>query len=201
MPYPRSRAHHLSMIPIKQGVSRAGLALLVGSGVVLLAMSKAGSPAAERVRMGVADVISPVLSVAAKPIDAIVSVGQFVSEMATLRSENVALKNQNVQLKLWQLKAQEMETETQALRGLLKVVPPRIASYVTAPVVSDLGGPYVHSALVGGGSENGIGKDRAVINENGLVGRVVEVGESSARVLLLTDINSRVPVMVESTRQ
>ena len=40
----------------------------------------------------------------------------------------------------------------------------------------------------------------AAVNERGLVGRVIEVGRRSARVLLLTDFNSRVPVMVEPSR-
>ena len=201
MPHSRPKAHHLSILPSKQAVGRASFALLVTAGVTLVIMSKTGNPVVSKLRMGVTDIVAPVLAVAARPIDAVVDAGRWFTEMATIRQENIALKNQNLQLKQWQLRAQAMETEDAALRELLKVVPSRNVGYVTAPVVSDVGGPYMHSALLGGGAESGITKDRAVINAQGLLGRVVEAGERSARVLLLRDINSRVPVIAETAQE
>ena len=53
----------------------------------------------------------------------------------------------------------------------------------------------------GGGKLDGIATGQAVIGADGLVGRVVEAGQGSARVLMLTDINSRVPVISESSRE
>lgn len=199
MAHLRSKTRYLSVMPAKHVVSRAGFLVLLTASASLMIMSKTGNPAIERLRMGVADVVAPVLSVAARPMDAVMGVGQWFSEMAALRRENIALKNDNLRLKEWQLRAQAMQAEDAALRSLLKVVPPRASAYVTAPAVSDFGGPYVRSALLAGGSEDGIVKDRAVINENGLVGRVIEVGQQSARVLLLTDINSRIPVVAEKS--
>ena len=58
----------------------------------------------------------------------------------------------------------------------------------------------MHTVLVDAGAERGVAKGMAAVNERGLVGRVIEVGRRSARVLLLTDFNSRVPVMVEPSR-
>jgi rod shape-determining protein MreC len=164
-------------------------------------MSQSGNPAAERLRTAITDTLIPVLEVAARPIDAIAGAGAWLTEMARLHAENIALKNQNLQLLKWQAVAKDMEAENQSLRALLKVVPSQSHSFVTARIVSDLGGPYVHSALINGGSQSGIKKNQAVMNENGLVGRVVEVGETSARVLLLSDINSRVPVIAESVHE
>ncbi|MGH6920845.1 MAG: rod shape-determining protein MreC, partial [Geminicoccaceae bacterium] len=69
-----------------------------------------------------------------------------------------------------------------------------------ARVVADAGGPFVHTVLVDAGTDQGVVKGMAAVNERGLVGRVIEVGRRSARVLLLTDFNSRVPVMVEPAR-
>jgi rod shape-determining protein MreC len=46
-----------------------------------------------------------------------------------------------------------------------------------------------------------VAPNQAVLSERGLVGRVVEAGKSSAKVLLLNDINSRIPVMNERTRE
>ena len=58
----------------------------------------------------------------------------------------------------------------------------------------------MHTVLVNAGADQGVVKGMAAVNERGLVGRVIEVGRRSARVLLLTDFNSRVPVMVEPSR-
>ena len=201
MRHQRSKAYYLSIVPSKQAVSRATFLLLATAGISLVVMGKTGNPIVGKLRMGLADAVAPVLSVAARPIDAVMDAGRWFSEMAALRQENIALKNQNINLRQWQLRAQAMEEEDKALRKLLKVVPPRTAAYITAPVVSDVGGPYVHAALLAGGTETGIEKDRAVINESGLVGRVIEAGANSARVLLLRDINSRVPVMAESANE
>jgi len=101
----------------------------------------------------------------------------------------------------WQAQAKAMDAENRALRALLNVVPARKSSYITARLVSDVGGPYVHSALINGGTDNGILKDQAAISDNGLLGRVVDVGATSSRVLLLNDINSRVPVVTESSHE
>jgi rod shape-determining protein MreC len=54
--------------------------------------------------------------------------------------------------------------------------------------------------LLNAGSRDGIRKGQAVIAGEYLVGRIAEVGDRSARVLLLTDINSHIPVVVEGTR-
>jgi len=201
MAYKKAQPVRLAAQPVKQWFSRASVVLLMTAGVALMVMSKSGNPMAEKLRTSITDMATPVLAIAASPMDALNNAGGWVSDMVHMRSENVMLKNQNVQLLQWQSIAKEMEAENKSLRALLNVVPAQTRNYITARVVSDLGGPYVHAALINGGSEQGIVKDQAVINENGLVGRVVEAGKTSARVLLLSDINSRVPVYAEKSRE
>lgn len=185
----------------RQWLQRGSVMMLLAAGMALMAMSKAGNPAVARLRMQITDAIMPVLAVAASPMDAVHNAGLWVGELAHMRSENIALRNENIELLKWQEQAKAQAAELESLRKLMKVVPGSKASYITARVVSDMGGPYVHSALINGGSEDGIHKDQAVISEQGLLGRVVDAGEKSARVLLLSDINSRVPVMAEASRE
>jgi rod shape-determining protein MreC len=54
--------------------------------------------------------------------------------------------------------------------------------------------------IVLGGSRAGVAKGQAAVTGAGLAGRVLEVGERSARILLITDINARVPVVAERSR-
>lgn len=194
------RSTHL-FLPGKQWFYRASLVMMLTFGVALVVMSKTNNPAIGKLRTNITDAITPVLSVAARPMDAIHNFGIWIGEIVRMREENIALKNENIELLSWQTKAKAMEAENEALRSLLKVVPSQKSNYITVRVVSDLGGPYVHSALINGGKNNGIKKDQAAISENGLLGRVVDAGDSSARVLLLNDINSRVPVIAEGTHE
>jgi rod shape-determining protein MreC len=71
---------------------------------------------------------------------------------------------------------------------------------VTTRVVSDPGGSFVKSVLLPVGNADNVSKGNAVMSGRGLIGRVTEVGERSARVLLITDLNSRIPVVVQNTR-
>jgi rod shape-determining protein MreC len=68
------------------------------------------------------------------------------------------------------------------------------------PVIGQPGGIYVRSVLVGGGAHDGLAKGQAAMVGPGLAGRLTEVGRWSARVLLITDLNSRIPVILEGTR-
>ncbi|HTI84989.1 MAG TPA: rod shape-determining protein MreC, partial [Alphaproteobacteria bacterium] len=68
-------------------------------------------------------------------------------------------------------------------------------------VIGESGGPFARSVLINAGSSDGLSRGQAVVNGDGLVGRLTDVGDSAARVLLLTDLNSRVPVVIEETRE
>ncbi|MFO0388206.1 MAG: rod shape-determining protein MreC [Alphaproteobacteria bacterium] len=189
------------LLPSKQWTGRAGVLFMVCAAMTLFAMNKAENPAVIKLRTSIADAVVPVLGVLARPVDAVRSAGAWVSEMTELRAENIRLKNENLQLTKWQTVAREMEAENRTLRNMLHVIPQQHKSYITVRIVSDIAGPFVHAALVNGGTQAGIKQDQAIIAEGGLVGRVVEAGERSARVLLLTDINSRVPVVTEVSRE
>jgi rod shape-determining protein MreC len=70
-------------------------------------------------------------------------------------------------------------------------------NYVSGRVVSDNGGPFVDTVIVNVGRDQGAKSGDAVIDTDGLIGRIVSTGERAARVLLLTDLNSRMPVVIE----
>ena len=69
-------------------------------------------------------------------------------------------------------------------------------NFVTSRVIADSSGAFVRSVMINAGRAKDVRAGYPVINADGLVGRVAEAGENSARVLLLTDLNSRVPVVI-----
>ncbi|MEJ0049360.1 MAG: rod shape-determining protein MreC [Rhodospirillales bacterium] len=93
-----------------------------------------------------------------------------------------------------------LDAENATLKANLHWVPDPNLSYVTARVVADAGGVYARSVLISIGPNHAVRKGQIALDASGLVGRVTEVGARSARVLLLTDINSRIPVVLEGSR-
>jgi rod shape-determining protein MreC len=81
----------------------------------------------------------------------------------------------------------------------LKAVPRSAVSYVTARVIANSGGAFVRMILINAGTEDRVGRGQAVITGEGLIGRLTEVGDRASRVLLITDLNSRIPVTIEGT--
>jgi rod shape-determining protein MreC len=84
--------------------------------------------------------------------------------------------------------------------ALLDYKPDPRAKYIAARVIGDSGGAFVRSMLINAGGRDGLVKGQAAMTGQGLAGRVIAVGLRSARILLITDINSRVPVIVQSSR-
>ncbi|HSR56215.1 MAG TPA: rod shape-determining protein MreC [Alphaproteobacteria bacterium] len=175
-----------------------GSLVIAGFGVMLLGSSD--SPVVERVRAAVADVATPVLETVMHPVQAVERGIANIQELASLRSENARLRQEGARLRAWQGAAQKLAAENAAFRDMLNYKGPERFSFVTARVIADGRGPFVRSILVNAGSRAGVAKGQAATAYGRLIGRVTLAGKRSARVLLLTDLNSRIPVIVAETR-
>jgi rod shape-determining protein MreC len=199
------KSHAGSMLrfasPLKAWSQRFTLALLIGASVALMLLDRADSIIIERTRTAIVDAISPILDVLSRPVSGAAEILENVSELANLREENARLHEDRARLLQWQSVARELDAQNQALRELLNLVPNPRARFISARVIGNTAGPFVRSALVTAGYRDGARKGQAVMTGEGFAGRVSEVGRRSARILLLTDINSRIPVLVERTRE
>lgn len=162
----------------------------------LMLIGKADTIVIERARMAASDAVAPILQVMAEPAAVIAQFVSNVRQLAAIRQENANLREVNSRLLEWQAVAQKLENENRQLRGLLGTTYEPEAKSVSARVVADSGGAFVQSILITAGSRDGVAKGQAVVTGEGLVGRVTLSGFRSARVLLVTDINSRIPVRV-----
>jgi rod shape-determining protein MreC len=193
---PKSRFPGSSKLSLK----RFSALLLIVAAFALMLIGKAETVFVERARVAITDAAAPVLAVLSRPIHGITAMIETVHELTSLRSENAALRRDNAALRRWQAIARRAQSENHELRSLLNFTPDPPARQVTARVIGDSGGTFVRSVLVSAGSVHGIGRGQAVVTGDGLVGRVAEAGALSARVLLVTDLNSRIPVRVQSSR-
>lgn len=153
------------------------------------------------VRMSIADMSRPLLSVAAFPFQSFYDFIHAFGRMAQIQAKNERLERENVKLRTWYQVALLLESENKALRDLMNIESVQDYEYVGARVLSDSGNTYVQSLLVSAGVQENISKGSAVLSADGLVGRVIDVGEKTSRILLVTDINSRIPVVIADTGQ
>lgn len=177
----------------------AFLALVLASFAMML-LGKADTIVVERLRVLIDDGLSPVLQVLSRPASAVHSVVDAVHDLASLRAENVRLAEENARLMHWQTVARELDNENKALRSQLNYAPDPDSAFITARVFGDTGEAFGRSMLISAGTREGVRKGQAVIAGENLVGRIVEVGDRTARILLLTDPSSNIPVVIEGTR-
>ena len=187
-------------LPVKGWVQRFAFALLVSASVGMMVLGKVDSKFVERLRVGVTDAVAPVLEALSQPSATAAAMVEEIRAITDLRSENERLRAENARLLQWQAVARTLEQENLAYKELLAIVDTPRPSFITARVIGDAGGAFVRTVLLNAGSDDGIRVGQAAINAEGLVGRVVETGRRSARILLITDLNSRIPVVVEQTR-
>ncbi len=140
------------------------------------------------------DIFVPILDIASRPFEAAGDFMEWTRQVAIVFSENKRLISENEVLKLAQIKASQLAIDNQRLKKLLNVGEGQVNTIAAARVVSDSDSPFFKSVLINRGTNDGVEKGYAVINEDGIVGRTINLGSSSSRVLLATDINSRIPV-------
>jgi rod shape-determining protein MreC len=178
---------------------RSGMLLtLMFFSICLLVLSRLEHRAVLGVRAWTSEKLAPVLEAASVPAAAVTRLRQRVAMYMDLFVELDRLKLENQKLKQYVWRVQMMEAEVERYRGLLKGVREPNLDFVTARVIADSSGVFVRSVLINAGGNERVRDGHAVINGDGLVGRIVTSGETVARVLLLTDLNSRIPVMIGS---
>ncbi len=186
--------------PLKAWAQRFAFLLLVGASFGLMLMGKADTLLFERARIAVTDAVTPILDAVSAPVATLADIIEEGQALANLREQNALLRQENERLMQWQVVARRLEADNAALRDLLNLVPDPDLRYVSARVVGDHGSAFVRTVLINAGLQQGVAKGQAAVTGEGLAGRVVEAGNRSARVLLITDINSRLPVVVSDTR-
>ncbi|HZP10686.1 rod shape-determining protein MreC [Methyloceanibacter sp.] len=163
---------------------------------LLLVLSRLGNGGLDEARARLVDLSAPLLEAASIPV---LEGRQFLMRARSYADafrEIDRLKAENEQLRQWEWNAKLLERKNARLRALLNAVDEPALHFVTGSVIADARGPFLRSALINLGRDNGVRIGYAVIDGDGLVGRTVDAGSSVTRVLLLNDLNSHIPVLV-----
>lgn len=176
---------------------RLSFVILLCAAVALLIAGRSNSDRMQQFGAFISDVAAPVLDLASRPAQLIRSSVIEIDQFFNAVSENHKLRAELNRLSAWQAAAQRLQEENVEFRTLLNVHDVPAAPYLSARVVGDVGSPFVHTVLVNAGAKQGLRKDMPVVGPDGLIGRVILAGNQVSRILLLSDINSRIPVRLE----
>ena len=154
------------------------------------------------------DPIGPVLLWLLRPLQiAAHSMTSWIREMqeshvtvAGYKAENERLRKRIVELEMERNRFFEAEATNQQLRQLLDFRSQLPSPSITASIIANSASAWFQSCSIDKGSADGVRKGMSVVTPLGVVGRVVDVAARSAKVLLLTDANSGIDVMVQRTR-
>jgi len=180
---------------------RVVVPFLVLLSMMFIVLGKADVLLFDRLRVLIADAAAPVLQAVAQPVATVASGVRHVEGLFDLYRDNQRLREENARLLQWQDVARRLEAENAGLRDLTQYVPEGAARFVSAQVIANSGGAFARSVLVSAGAREGVTRGQAAVTGEGLVGRIAEVGNRAARVLLLTDLNSHIPVMLDASRE
>ncbi len=187
-------------VQARQALARLTLPVLIVASFGVMLLGKADTILAERARTALSDGLAPIFAVVSAPIARIEAVVTEFADLWAMREENARLRAENENLRRWQAVALALDSENERLKASLRWIPDPNGSFVTARVVADAGGVYAKAVLLSVGPNHGVKKGQIAVDEHGLIGRITEVGARTARVLLITDLNSRIPVILESSR-
>jgi rod shape-determining protein MreC len=166
----------------------------------LIVLGKADVVFVERARSVVVDMMTPVVRILSQPASILSEATDNVRDLANLRAENARLREDNQQMQAWRDQAHRLKAENAQLQALLNYKAPPAVNSFAVRVTGDTGGVFAHALLIAAGRDDGVRKGMAVISGDGLVGRVAQVGRQASRVMLITDITSRIPVVLEKSR-
>jgi rod shape-determining protein MreC len=172
------------------------LVIVMALALVLVLLGKAQSGLFDRARTALTDVTLPILTVVHAPLVQFDRWTGSVDELFSVYQENLRLKDENARLRQWRNVAVVMQDRVSRYQSLLHAVPDLGINSVLARVIGRASRPFLETMILDAGSSNNIKPGQAVVDARGMIGRIYLAGNHTSWVILLTDLNSRIPVSV-----
>lgn len=182
-------------------IRRVLTGVLVFMLLALFLLWRIDNPRVEQFRSAVIDRIVPRMDWALIPAANFSRMISNFQSYTKVYEQNQELRRELQRLKGWREAALQLEQENARLLDLNNVNVKSQLSFITGVVLTDSSSPYRQSALINVGRRDGVMDGWATMDGLGLVGRISGVGETTSRVILLTDSNSRIPVIIQPSGQ
>ncbi|HEY0281738.1 MAG TPA: rod shape-determining protein MreC [Rhizomicrobium sp.] len=165
--------------------------------VALILIGKAQSSLFDRARANVMDWMEPTLSASREPMVSFTRWVGSIGEIFAVYQQNLKLKEENARLRQWHNTAISLNERLKRYKLLLNAVPDPALSQVVARVIGRASHPFMQTLILDAGKSHGVKPGQAVVDSRGMIGRIFLTGERTSWVILLTDLNSRIPVTIE----
>jgi len=179
---------------VKQRFSLFSLVIL---SIILIFTETLETRPLDIVRSFFKDVIYRSSIVISAPENSFNSFNSFVKSHLNLYENYEELKKENNKLKNSITETDFLELENNQLRKLIEEQVTSKNNLVSSRVMLDKQSPYVNSFIINVGSNKKIKNGMAVLDGKNFIGRIVDVNFFSSRVLLVSDLNSKIPVLIE----
>ena len=176
---------------------RFSLFVLVILSVVLIFAETIETRPLNKVRSFVKDVVYRSATIVSFPLKNVNKFVGFLENHLNLYSNYNELIKENNELRNNISKTDFLELENSQLRKLIDEQIESPSNLVSARVMLDKQSPYLNSFVINIGSNKGIKNGMAVLDGKNFIGRIVDVNFFSSRVLLVSDLNSKIPVLSE----
>lgn len=177
--------------------TQMGFYVFLALSVILISLSLISKDFSSLVKNTAYSVVTPVMKTVTAPVYAVRDGFDMITDLTSLRAENEQLLQENQKLKDWYFAAQSLKAENVRLQSMVGYVDRLPEKFMTTRVIADVSDDFAQSYLLPIGEADGVEESQAVLSENAFIGRVVEVQDNFSRVMLINDINSRIPVLVE----
>ena len=182
---------------LKKGTQqRFSLLGLIFFSIIFLILGGLNFKFIDYIKIGIKEVVYRSSFIVSGPEELIKKNYQIVNDHLNLYEENKKNKYELEILKSKDLINQFTLSENKRLKSIIDDYLVK-SDEIIAKVLSDKQSPFLKSLIINKGSKHNIELGMAVLDRNYLVGKVVEVNYVSSRILLLSDINSKIPVTIE----
>ncbi len=166
----------------------------------ILTLSARGQLRNEPVGMVLMWVLRPLQMAAQGTANWFIGIQENYLTMSGFKSENERLRQRIQTLEVERQRLLESEATNRKLQQLLDFRAQLPGKSLTASIIANSASSWFQGCILDKGSADGVQKDMAVVTPLGVVGKVVSVTAYSAKVILLTDANSGIDVLVQRTR-
>ena len=180
----------------KSNKQRFSLIGLIFFSIGLLILSKINLPVTNYLKISLNEIVYRTSFIISVPEKKIQEVSSKIRDHYKVYNDYLLVKEKVKMLQSKKYKTQYLEEENKRLK---KTINEYIfnSDELVAKVLIDKNSPFLKSIIVNKGSKDNIKLGMAVLDETYLVGKIVEVNYSTSRVLLVSDLNSKIPVGIE----
>ena len=171
------------------------LALIIFS-IILIFLSNINFVGIKYLKLGINEATYRLSAIVSYPEKKLNDTIIFLSEYLNVYEENQNLKNKIDKLNTKNLNYIYLENENKRLKEIVGENV-RISDGIVSRVLIDKDGKFLKSIILNKGTKDGIKKGMFVLEKNYLVGQVIEVNYTTSRAILISDLNSNIPVVIE----